>query len=94
MSVADGLGSRKLKVLADTAVTLARFHPNIVAADIIKRMLKVGRFNGTCTVNCGHVTSFGCGFQVEQASFPAHNLYLIIVNFHTCSPQCHRPTVA
>ena len=42
MSVSDGLGSRKLKVLAETAVTLARYHPNIVAADIIKRMLKVG----------------------------------------------------
>lgn len=42
MSIADGLGSRKLKVLADTAVTLARYHPNIVAADIIKKMLKVG----------------------------------------------------
>ena len=30
-----------MRVLADSAVTLARYHPDIVAADVVKRMLKV-----------------------------------------------------
>ena len=42
-SIADGIGSRKMRVLADSAVTLARCYPEIVAADVVKRMLKVSK---------------------------------------------------
>lgn len=41
MGIADGLGSRKLEVLADTTVTLEQGNNGMVATEIIKRMLKV-----------------------------------------------------
>ena len=39
-SVAEGVGSCKSKVLSDSAVTLARHYPDIIANEIITRMLK------------------------------------------------------
>ena len=39
-SVAEGVGSCKSKVLSDSAVTLARHYPDIIANEIISRMLK------------------------------------------------------
>ena len=51
MSISDGLGSRKLEVLADTTVTLEQGNSGMVATEIIKRMLKVTQllhsFGGT-----------------------------------------------
>ena len=51
MSISDGLGSRKLEVLADTTVTLEQGNNGMVATEIIKRMLKVTQllhsFGGT-----------------------------------------------
>ena len=41
MGVADGLGSRKVEVLADTAVTLEQGGEGIVASEIIKKLLSV-----------------------------------------------------
>ena len=41
MGVADGLGSRKVEVLADTAVTLEQGEEGIVASEIIKKLLSV-----------------------------------------------------
>jgi neurofibromin 1 len=39
--IVDGLSSLKVKVLSDTAVTLARYHSNMVSSIIINRMRKV-----------------------------------------------------
>ena len=41
MSISDGLGSRKLEVLADTTVMLEQGSEGVLASEIIKRMLKV-----------------------------------------------------
>ena len=41
MSISDGLGSRKLEVLADTAVTLEQSTEGAVVTEVIKKMLKV-----------------------------------------------------
>ena len=41
MSISDGLGSRKLEILADTAVTLEQSTEGAVVTEIIKKMLKV-----------------------------------------------------
>ena len=41
MGVAEGLGSRKLEVLADTAVTLEQGQDGLVACEVIKQILSV-----------------------------------------------------
>ena len=41
MSISDGLGSRKLEVLADTAVTLEQSTDGAVTTEVIKKILKV-----------------------------------------------------
>ena len=41
MGISDGLGSRKLEVLADTAVTLEQSANGAVVTEVIKKMLKV-----------------------------------------------------
>lgn len=41
MGISDGLGSRKLEVLADTAVTLEQTTEGAVVTEVIKKMLKV-----------------------------------------------------
>ena len=41
MSISDGLGSRKLEVLADTAVTLEQSTDGAVVTEIIRKILKV-----------------------------------------------------
>ena len=41
MGISDGLGSRKLEVLADTAVTLEQNTEGSIVTEIIKKMLKV-----------------------------------------------------
>lgn len=41
MSISDGLGSRKLEVLADTAVTLEQSTDGAVVTEVIKKILKV-----------------------------------------------------
>ena len=43
MSMLDGLGSRKLEVLADTTVTLEQGCRGVVASEVINKMLKVRR---------------------------------------------------
>ena len=39
--VSNGLGSRKVEVLADTAVTLEQGEEGIVATEVIKKLLSV-----------------------------------------------------
>ena len=41
MGISDGLGSRKLEVLADTAVTLEQNTEGAVVTEVIKKILKV-----------------------------------------------------
>ena len=41
MGVAEGLGSRKVEVLADTAVTLEQGQDGFVASEVIKKLLSV-----------------------------------------------------
>jgi len=41
MGVSEGLGSRKVEVLADTAVTLEQGQDGVVAAEVIKKLLSV-----------------------------------------------------
>ena len=41
MGISDGLGSRKLEVLADTAVTLEQGTSGAVVTEVVKKMLKV-----------------------------------------------------
>ena len=41
MGISDGLGSHKLEVLADTAVTLEQTTEGAVITEVIKKMLKV-----------------------------------------------------
>lgn len=41
MSISDGLGSRKLEILADTAVTLEQNTEGAVVTEVIKKILKV-----------------------------------------------------
>ena len=41
--MSDGLGSRKVEVLADTAVTLEQGEEGVVATEIIKKLLNVRR---------------------------------------------------
>ena len=41
MGVSDGLGSRKVEVLADTAVTLEQGGEGVVASEVIKKLLSV-----------------------------------------------------
>ena len=46
MGVADGLGSRKVEVLADTAVTLEQGEEGVVATEVIKKLLSVSEREG------------------------------------------------
>ena len=41
MGVSEGLGSRKVEVLADTAVTLEQGQDGVVASEVIKKLLSV-----------------------------------------------------
>ena len=41
MGISAGLGSRKLEVLADTAVTLEQGNPGQVVNEVVKKILKV-----------------------------------------------------
>ena len=41
MGIANGLGSRKVEVLADTVVTLEQGTEGLVATEVIKKLLKV-----------------------------------------------------
>ena len=41
MGVAEGLGSRKVEVLADTAITLEQGRDGLVASEVIQKLLSV-----------------------------------------------------
>ena len=43
MGLSDGLGSRKVEVLADTAVTLEQGEDGVVATEVIKKLLSVSQ---------------------------------------------------
>ena len=52
MGISDGLGSRKLEVLADTAVTLEQSADGAVVIEVIKKMLKVCVTIMLCVIPC------------------------------------------
>ena len=53
MGISDGLGSRKLEVLADTTVTLEQGNTGEVVNEVVKKILKVlHTHKKLCTLVC------------------------------------------